>query len=121
MSLIARGVVRNLFAGEQKTLAKKDWALMLDIMKHIVKQGKREEYEFFYTAKDGENIQFIHDNRIIQMEHIAKRLFERSKQNIEIQSTIIEGESNLERLVYFENVLQSISEVLDNINIVFEP
>lgn len=113
MSLIARGVMRNLRKNDN-ALSQKEIMLMLDVIRHLINTSKRKRREIFYEGADVDGIKIVPDDRILKMEQIVRKMFQ-PKQKDEPRYLIIEANSNLDRLQYYENVLELIREVFGNI------
>lgn len=110
MALVARGVIRNNY----RNLSGKELGLIKDVINHIINKNKRTGRELFYETYDDVGIKLIPDDRILKMERIAKKMFQ-STHKTEPRYLIIDADSNLDRLKYYENVLILIGDVFGNI------
>lgn len=120
MSLIARGVIRNLHEKRDNVLTSKELELMNNIVQNLIDCNKPEgERNFFFVASMGKEKKIISERRLQQMEGVVKKLFKKTTERTKNKNaTIISGGSNIERIQYFEDVVASISEVFDSITFV---
>lgn len=120
MSYVARRTIRELednWEGKRlRFFTEKDMDLMEDVVLNTLKKDKEKKKLIFFVKRNEDNAEIVTNERILLMAQVADRIM---KRNVEFENKVADLDTDLlGRLELIDRRLDSISTVLENIDVV---